>query len=213
MTAEFVRKVLAEHPGAACFTCSFQAEDVVLLDILRREREGIPVLFLDTGYHFPETLAYRDELARAWGLNLVNVRPVLSLEGHEARHGRLYETHKDLCCKLRKVEPLLAALEGFDVWFTGLRREQSPTRAGLEAVEEHFLPSGKALAKASPLAAWTAKEVWNYLRTHGIGYLPQYDRGYTSIGCEPCTSVPPDPDNPRSGRWAGQKLECGIHTF
>jgi phosphoadenosine phosphosulfate reductase len=114
---------------------------------------------------------------------------------------------------LRKVKPLLHALEGFEIWFTGLRREQSPTRAELALVETHILPSGKSLVKANPLAFWTEKEVWNYLRVNEINYLPLYDRGYTSIGCEPCTSLPIDPDNPRSGRWAGQKLECGIHTF
>jgi phosphoadenosine phosphosulfate reductase len=109
------------------------------------------------------------------------------------------------------VGPLFAALEDYDVWFTGLRREQSPSRANLQPVEDFRLPSGKVLHKISPLAAWTNKDVWAYAKAHDIPLLPLYDRGYTSIGCEPCTSPPLDPENLRSGRWQGRKLECGIH--
>jgi phosphoadenosine phosphosulfate reductase len=109
------------------------------------------------------------------------------------------------------VEPLFAALEGYDVWFTALRRDQSPSRKNLQVAADFQLPGGKALRKVSPLADWTAADVWAYLKKNDIPVLPLYDQGYTSIGCEPCTSLPFDPDNPRSGRWAGQKLECGIH--
>jgi phosphoadenosine phosphosulfate reductase len=109
------------------------------------------------------------------------------------------------------VGPLFSALEGYDAWFTGLRREQSPSRATLEPVEDFRLPSGQHLAKISPLAMWTTKEVWAYAVAHDIPLLPLYDAGFSSIGCEPCTTVPLDPLNPRSGRWGGQKLECGIH--
>jgi phosphoadenosine phosphosulfate reductase len=152
-------------------------------------------------------------MAHQWQLTLVNVQPALSIEEHEVRYGKLYEKRPDQCCKLRKVEPLLRALEDYEVWFTGLRREQSPTRANLAPVESHTLPSGKSLVKVSPLAVWTSKEVWSYLRVNEIGHLPLYDRGYPSIGCEPCTTLPIEAGNPRSGRWSGQKLECGIHTF
>ncbi len=210
--AELIRSVL-ERDGKPCFTCSFQAEDVAVLDMLRRVRPDIPVLFLETGYHFAETYSYRDRLTKNWGLNLVNVMPALSLEAHEAENGKLYEREPDRCCKLRKVEPLLAALGDYEIWFTGLRREQSPTRANLQQIETHTLPGGKALVKASPLAFWNWKEVWSYLKVNEIEYLPLYDQGYLSIGCQPCTRLPVDADNPRSGRWAGQKLECGIHTF
>jgi phosphoadenosine phosphosulfate reductase len=213
MSEDFIRKVFEQYKGSPCLTCSFQVEDVVVLDMLRKVRPDIPVLFLDTGYHFSETYEYRDKLARQWQLNLVNIQPAQSLEEHETKHGKLYVGQRDLCCELRKVKPLLHALEGFEIWFTGLRREQSPTRSNLATVESHALPSGKSLIKVSPLAFWTSKEIWNYLRVNEIDYLPLYDRGYTSIGCEHCTSLPIDPDNPRSGRWAGQKLECGIHTF
>ena len=213
MTEDLIREVLEQNSGPACLTCSFQAEDMVVLDMLRKVRPNIPVLFLDTGYHFRETYEYRDRMTRDWKLNLVNLEPELTVAEQEGQFGILYTNHPDQCCKMRKVEPLLRGLADYDVWFTGLRREQSPTRAKLEPVEEHRLPSGKALVKVSPLARWTWKEVWSYLRVNEIEYLPLYDQGYPSIGCQPCTALPADPANLRSGRWGGQKLECGIHTF
>jgi phosphoadenosine phosphosulfate reductase len=196
--------------GAACFTCSFQAEDVVVLDHLRRVDPQVPVLFLDTGYHFVETTAYRDLLAGLWKLNLINLTPRLSVEEQEREFGQLYVSAPDRCCGIRKVEPLFAALEGYEVWFTGLRREQSPTRALLQPFGTHTLASGKTLHKVAPLFDWTWSDVWAYLATKEIPHLPLYDRGYTSIGCEPCTALPSGADL-RSGRWGGRKLECGIH--
>ena len=210
---DMIREVLERNTGRPCLTCSFQAEDMIVLDMLRQLHPDIPVLFLDTGYHFPETYEYRDHMTRRWGINLVIVIPEISRQEQEARHGLLCQTHPDQCCKLRKVEPLLRALAEYEIWFTGLRREQSPTRANLEQVETHKLPSGKELTKVSPLARWTWKDVWSYLRANEIEYLPLYNRGYPSIGCEPCTALPSDAGNLRSGRWGGQKLECGIHTF
>ena len=190
--------------AAPCITCSFQAEDVVLVDLIRRLRPAIPVLFLETFHHFAETLAYRDEMATRWQLNLVN------LKAPEPQVG-LWQTSTTDCCARHKVGPLFAALDGYDTWFTGLRREQSPSRANLAVVEAFRLPTGKMLSKISPLAAWTTRDVWQYAREHDIPLLPLYDAGFSSIGCEPCTTVPLDPLNPRSGRWGGQKLECGIH--
>ncbi len=213
MPENLIREVLEGHTGRACLTCSFQAEDMIVLHMLRKSRPDIPVLFLETGYHFRETYEYRDRMSREWQLNLVNVEPLESIEEHEARNGRLYQAHPDRCCKVRKVEPLLRALAGYEIWFTGLRREQSPTRANLAQVEKHKLPGGKELIKVSPLASWTWKDVWSYVRANDIEYLPLYDRGYPSIGCEPCTALPSDAGNLRSGRWGGRKLECGIHTF
>jgi phosphoadenosine phosphosulfate reductase len=199
--------------GNACFTCSFQLEDVVLLHLLRQRRADIPVLFLETGYHFAATYAYRDQLTRDWSLNLQNLAAAKSVAEQEAAFGQLYASEPARCCQLRKVEPLFAGLESFDVWFTGLRREQSPTRAKLEVFETAKLASGREIAKVSPLAHWTWKEVWQYARANGIPVLSLYDEGYTSIGCEPCTAKPSSDDNLRSGRWGGKKLECGIHTF
>ncbi len=190
---------------APCLTCSFQAEDVVVLHMLRELRPDIPVLFLDTVHHFAQTYEYRDELARLWQLRVVNLRAEVPAPG-------LWQTSTDECCARHKVGPLFAALESYDTWFTGLRREQSPSRARLEEIEPFSLPSGKVIQKISPLARWSTKEVWDYAKAHEIPLLPLYDVGYTSIGCEPCTSLPLDPSNPRSGRWQGQKLECGIHV-
>jgi len=211
---EAVDRALAGQSAlTACVTCSFQAEDVIVLDLLRQRIPAIPVLFLETGYHFAETCEFRDRIARDWHLNLVNVMPKKTVKEQEGEFGILYDSQPAKCCQLRKVEPLMEALEPFRVWFTGLRREQSPTRGGLQKVETHRLPSGRDILKVSPLADWTWARVWEYTGRNRLSYLPQYDRGYASIGCEPCTAVPHDRTNLRSGRWGGKKLECGIHTF
>jgi len=207
-----IDRSLAENKGAPCITCSFQAEDMIVVDLLRKRLPKIPVLFLDTGYHFSETYAYRDRMTKAWDLNLQNLAAKQSVAEQEAQFGILNQTDPGRCCQLRKVEPLFSALENYDVWFTGLRREQSPTRKNLKVVEHHQLPSGKMLLKVSPLAAWTWDQVWNYTSEHAIEHLPLYDFGYPSIGCEPCTAIPAAGADARSGRWGGRKLECGIHT-
>lgn len=206
--------LLADHPDArVCLTCSFQAEDMIVLDLLRKRLPNVPVLFLETGYHFAATYEYRDQVTKEWSLNLVNVLPKKSVRQQESEFGILYREEPTKCCQFRKVDPLMESLEPYELWFTGLRREQSPTRKNLNQVEQHRLPSGKSLLKVSPLADWTWTQVWEYTGKHGLSYLPQYDQGYASIGCEPCTAIPEDPANPRSGRWSGKKLECGIHTF
>lgn len=208
-----IDSVLQHDAGRSCITCSFQAEDMIVLDLLRRRMPAIPVLFLDTGYHFAETYAYRDRMTAAWELNVINLRPTTSVEEQEHDLGLLYMVDPTRCCQLRKVAPLMGVLENFEIWFTGLRREQSPTRANLKKVEQHRLPSGKEILKISPLAEWQWSEVLSYTQEHQIERLPLYDLGYSSIGCEPCTSLPTNPGDPRSGRWSGKKLECGIHTF
>jgi len=193
-----------EAGGLPCVTSSFQAECVVLVHMLQRVRPGLPVLFLDTFHHFAETYAYRDEITARWNLNLINLRADQPQVG-------LWQESTQACCGRHKVEPLFRALQDYDVWFTGLRRDQSPSRANLQELEPFALPTGKTLRKVSPLASWTTKDVWTYAKQHDIPLLPLYADGYTSIGCQPCTSLPLDPANDRSGRWAGQKLECGIH--
>jgi phosphoadenosine phosphosulfate reductase len=187
-----------------CITSSFQAECVVLTHMLLKSAPDIPVLFLDTVHHFAETYTYRDEIADRWKLNLINLRAAEPQPG-------LWRESTDRCCAVHKVGPLFAALERYDVWFTALRREQSPSRANLQEVEPFRLPSGAIIERVSPLASWTTRDVWTYAKEHSIPLMPLYEAGYTSIGCEPCTSPPLDPTNPRSGRWQGQKLECGIH--
>lgn len=194
-----------ERAQAPCITCSFQVGGLVVLHLLRQIRPGIPVLFLDTVHHFGETYAFRDEIAQLWNLTLITLRAAEQAQG-------LWQTSTEACCARHKIEPLFEALEAYDVWFTGLRRDQSTSRTRLLEAERFSLPSGKSLTKVNPLAAWTTQEVWAYARRHDIPQLPLYEAGYTSIGCEPCTRRPLDPSKPRSGRWEGRKLECGIHV-
>ncbi len=208
---DLVYDVLTNSPGEPCVTSSFQTECMVLVHMVTRRRPDIPVLFLDTGYHFAKTYEYRDHMAARFNLNLINLRSAKSVAQQESEFGILYQSAPDRCCGMRKVEPLFSGLANYDVWFTALRRDQSPTRANLREKGDFLLPNGKAMLKVSPLADWTARDVWAYLKHHDIPALPLYDQGYTSIGCQPCTSLPLDPDNPRSGRWSGRKLECGIH--
>jgi phosphoadenosine phosphosulfate reductase len=201
---EVIDRAFAEAQ-VPCITSSFQAECVVLTHMLLQRRPDLPVLFLDTFHHFPQTLAYRDELSAKWGLRLINLQSAKPDVGLWQREG------VDACCKRHKVEPLFSALETYDTWFTALRRDQSPSRANLQENEPFRLPSGKEIRRVAPIASWTARDVWRYAKAHDIPLLPLYDLGYTSIGCEPCTQLPGDPNNARSGRWGGQKLECGIH--
>lgn len=208
--SRFLRHCLDGAEGV-CVTSSFQAEDVVLLHLVRDFLPRVPVLFLETGYHFPETLAYRDRVAAGWDLNLINIVPQLTVADQESQFGILHQTAPDRCCALRKVGPLFEALESYQVWVTGLRRQQSRSRAHLQLDENFQLPTGATLRKLNPLAEWSTHDLWEYASHHAIPLLPLYDLGYTSIGCAPCTSLPSDPADPRSGRWAGQKLECGIH--
>jgi phosphoadenosine phosphosulfate reductase len=211
---ELVRTALArEIQGTAdvCLTCSFQAEDVLLAKLAIELDANLPILFLDTGYHFKETYAYRDRIAEEWQLNLINLLPEHSVSEQQAEHGLLYESAPDRCCRLRKVEPLFKAVAAYRVWITGLRREQAKSRTALEEAALFTLPGGRQVLKLAPLAAWSARDVWYACEQLSIPLLPLYERGYSSIGCEPCTTLPLNPDDPRSGRWAGRKVECGSH--
>lgn len=208
---ELVAQELAGAAGDIVVTNSFQAEDMVLLHMVREILPEVPVVFLDTGYHFAEVYEYRDRMAAEWHMNLINLLPETTVAEQESLFGILNQSDPGKCCGMRKVKPLFASLEGYGMWFTGLRREQAKSRAALSEVDDFTLPTGKKIRKISPLTEWSAKDVWTYAADHGIPLLSLYDKGYTSIGCEPCTSIPLDPNDPRSGRWGGQKLECGIH--
>jgi len=211
---EQVRNMLAREitdKQDVCLTCSFQAEDVLLTKLAIELDRQIPILFLDTGYHFAETYSYRDRIANDWGLNLINLLPEKTVPEQELEHGLLYRSAPDQCCKLRKVQPLFKAVAEYRVWLTGLRREQARSRAALEESSLFTLPGGKQILKLAPLAEWTTRDVWYACEQLSIPLLSLYERGYSSIGCEPCTTLPLDPNDPRSGRWAGRKVECGIH--
>ena len=197
---------LETFPGKTALTVSFGGGGVVLAHIVSRVDRSVPVFFLDTGFHFPETLAFKDRFVARYGLNLVELHP-------HTDPGPLYKTDPDRCCWIRKVEPLERALGGFDVWLSAVRRDQSETRAETEVLEYHEL-DGRPLLKAFPLAHWTREDVRGYIREHGIPAHPLLDQGYTSIGCWPCTRRTAPGEAERAGRWSGTaKTECGLHTF
>jgi len=191
-------------------TSSFQTQSAALLHMLSRVRPDLPVIFLDTGYHFPETLAYRDRLAAQFGLTLRIVRPAASPAEIARQHGdALYRRDPDLCCYINKVEPMRRALADLDAWISGIRRDQTPDRAAIRTVEA--LPDGRL--KINPLAAWTREDVWRYIHAHDLPAHPLFSQGYLSVGCAPCTSPVVGDQNERAGRWAGTgKTECGLHT-
>jgi phosphoadenosine phosphosulfate reductase len=191
-------------------TSNFGAEGVVVIDKLARIAPQTPIIYLDTGYQFAETDQLKEKLRERYSLNIIEHRAALSVDQQNVIHGeRLYERDPDLCCRIRKVEPLRKALSGYDAWIAALRRDQSPTRANIGVIEWN---SRHNLIKVNPLAAWTHRNVWDYLVRNGIPYNPLYDDGYTSIGCAPCTRRVVSGAHERSGRWDGEKkVECGIH--
>lgn len=198
------------HPRIA-LACSFQAEDMVILDMMARLRPGARVFYLDTGLLFAETYAMRDLVARRYDIRLERFSPELSVARQAVEHGpNLWARDPNRCCTLRKVEPLRRALSGLDAWVTGIRRDQTPQRrsAGVVEWDARF-----GLVKINPLARWTADDVWRYIRSRGVPYNPLHDQGFPSIGCIPCTAPVPEGGDARSGRWPGfEKTECGLHA-
>lgn len=190
--------------------CSFQAEDCCLVDMLAALRPGSRVFYLDTGFHFPETLQTRDAVAARYDIELIQILPRLTPEQRAAEQGEaLWVRDPDACCGIRKVEPLGRFLSRQRAWITGIRREQAPTRRTARLVE---WDARFELIKFNPLAAWTAQDVWRYLREHDVPYNPLHDAGYPSIGCTHCTRAVAPGEAPRAGRWAGfAKTECGLH--
>jgi phosphoadenosine phosphosulfate reductase len=185
-------------------------QDGVLPHLASRFAPKADVLFLDTGYHFAETIATRDEVARRYEVTIRDVRPVRTVAEQDAAYGaRLYERDPSACCALRKTAPLDAALGDYDAWITGVRRVDAPTRTNTPVVA---YDDKRGLVKINPLAAWTDEDVENYLFAHEVIVNPLLRQGFPSIGCAPCTRAVAPGDDPRSGRWAGfDKTECGIH--
>lgn len=194
-------------------TSSFGPESGVLLSLIGKVAPETPVLFLETGFHFPETLEYKKQLTALFGLE-----NVVDLRADQAKReklmadnaGKPYEANPDLCCQINKVEPLDAALKGYTAWMSGIRRHQTDHRKSIRIVEEYE----GGVYKISPLANMTSRDAWWYLKERNVPVHPLYEKGYMSIGCWPCTRPIQDGDDERSGRWAGKsKKECGIHTF
>jgi len=191
-------------------TSSFQTQSVALLHLISVVRPDIPVIFLDTGYHFPETLAYRDQLVERFGLTLRVVSSAMNRTDFIRQYGdALYRRDPDLCCHINKVEPMQRALEDLDAWITGIRRDQTANRAAAQTIEQ--LPDGRI--KVNPLLGWTRRDLWAYIKIHNLPEHPLFTKGYLSIGCAPCTSPVMTGQDERAGRWAGTtKCECGLHT-
>ena len=193
---------------------AFGKSGMAILHMVKETCPELPVYFLDTGFHFAETLAYFDDLKSRWKLNLIAKKPrVFGVEFTEKFGDKLYETDPDRCCHRNKVEPfreLFGDGGQYQGWIAGVRRDQSSTRAGAESIE---LMEGN-LIKVQPMAFWTKAEVERYLEEHDVPLHPLFAKGYPSIGCEPCTRPATDPNDERSGRWAQKaKTECGLHTF
>jgi phosphoadenosine phosphosulfate reductase len=196
------------HVREAAVACSMA--DAVLPHVVSQSLPSVDVLFLDTGYHFLETRITRDEVARSLDVTVVDVFPEQTVAEQDAQYGaKLHERDPGLCCQLRKVAPLKQALSGYEVWFTGVRRDEAPTRTNTPLVqwdERH------GLVKVNPLAAWDFDELVGYAGQNGVPLNLLLTNGYPSIGCEPCTKPVAAGEDPRSGRWAGlAKTECGIH--
>lgn len=185
-------------------------QDAVLVDLAAKAKPGVDVLFLETGYHFAETLGTRDAVAQIHGVNVVNATPEQTVAEQDASEGKdLFNSDPARCCHLRKVLPLRNTLAGYEAWVTGVRRVEAPTRANTPVVT---WDERNGLVKINPLAAWSDEDMNTYIDEHGVLVNPLVPAGYPSIGCAPCTAKPAPGDDPRSGRWAGtSKTECGLH--
>ena len=199
----------AHHEFGSRLALTSSLADTVMIHLAEQVAPGIDVIFLDTGYHFVETIGTRDAVQAVHNVNLLSITPVQSVAEQDATYGKdLFARNPDQCCALRKVQPLNAALEGYSAWATGLRRADSPARANTPIVS--WDPK-RNLVKIAPIARWSDDDVANYIEANSLMVNPLLDDGYTSVGCEPCT-LPSNGGDARSGRWAGlAKTECGIH--
>jgi phosphoadenosine phosphosulfate reductase len=207
--AEVVRWAARTFGDRLCITSSMT--DAVIVDLASREVPGIDVLFLDTGYHFAETIGTRDAVSVVYPVNVINVTPSTTVEEQDAELGpKLYARNPDLCCYLRKVIPLEQSLEPYDAWITGVRREETGARTDTKVVQ---WDARRQMVKVNPIVEWTQEDVDDYITKNGVLVNPLVYDGYPSIGCRTCTARVKPGEDPRSGRWAGTaKTECGIHT-
>jgi phosphoadenosine phosphosulfate reductase len=205
---EVIRWAAATFGDRICLTSSMS--DAGLIHLVSKVKPGIDVLFVDTGYHFAETIGTRDAVEAVYPVNVINVEPTRTVEEQDRDLGpRLYGRNPDLCCHLRKVEPLGRALEGYMAWFSGIRRDETASRRNRRVVE---WDRKREMVKVNPILTWTEEDVDNYINDNGVLVNPLNYDGYPSIGCAPCTSRVAPGEDPRSGRWAGLgKNECGIH--
>jgi phosphoadenosine phosphosulfate reductase len=208
--AEVLAWAAAEFAPRVGFATGLGAEGCVLVHHIGTARLPIDVFTIDTGVLFPETLQLRHRLEQAYCLAIRRVQPSLSLAAQAESHGpALWERDPDRCCAIRKIQPLDAERANLDAWITAIRRDQTRERARAAVVERD---RASGLVKVNPLVGWTHEQVWAFIRTQGVPYHPLHDRGYPSIGCEPCTTAVAEGEDPRAGRWRGrEKTECGLH--
>lgn len=205
---QYIERYRAE--GKKLFiTSSFQTHSIPLLHVISQIDKEIPVLFINTGFHFPETLTFRDQVAAQLGLKLVDVQSLVSRHQQRDAHGHFYFTSDpDTCCFMNKTQPLTPFLMAYDVWINGVRADQNANRRSMK-VEQ---PAPHGVTRFHPILDWTSKMIYEYAKAHGLPRHPLEDKGYFSVGCEPCTRKM-DLDNERGGRWFGmKKTECGLHT-
>lgn len=207
---EILKWALEEYHPDITLSCSFGAEDVVLVDMIARIKPGSRVFSLDTGFLFPETHDLIRRIKEKYPIALAVYTSDMSIAEMEKRHGKeLYDRDPELCCQIRKVQPLQKALSGLKAWITGIRRDQAPTRANTQKVE---FDRKFGLVKINPLADWTSERVWAYIKENQVPYNILHDQNYPSIGCAPCTRPVKPGEDPRAGRWADkEKTECGLH--
>jgi phosphoadenosine phosphosulfate reductase len=222
---EFAERGAAELGGASAadllswtdenfggnYVVASNMQDAVLVDLAAKVRPGVDVLFLDTGYHFVETIGTRDAVEAVYDINVVNVTPENTVAKQDELFGKdLFAREPNECCRMRKVEPLSKALRGYTAWVTGIRRVEAPTRANAPLIS---WDKAFGLVKINPLAAWTDEDMQSYIDANDVLVNPLVFEGYPSIGCAPCTAKPAEGTDPRSGRWVGQsKTECGLHA-
>jgi phosphoadenosine phosphosulfate reductase len=201
----------ADEQFSGDYVVASNMQDAVLVDMAAKVRPGVDVLFLDTGYHFAETIGTRDAVSEVYDINVVNVTPEQTVPQQDALLGKnLFERNPNECCRLRKVVPLTKALSGYSAWVTGIRRVEAPTRANAPLIS---FDKAFGLVKINPIAAWTDEDMQAYIDANGVLVNPLVFDGYPSIGCAPCTAKPIEGADPRSGRWQGTgKIECGLHS-
>lgn len=214
--ADAVAWAVEQFGEQVAVSSSFGADSAVMLHLAVTVRPDIKIITVDTGFLFPETIQFRDELARRLKLNLLIYRPALSKEDFLSIHGQMWRSNPDACCAFNKREPFDRAKKelGLRCWMTGIRREQAPARKVTPILGRDYM----GLVKVCPIASWTARDVHDYLVRHNLPYHPLREQGYLSIGCRPeegyCTVKVEAGADPRSGRWAGlDKTECGLHTY
>jgi len=209
---EVLSWALSTFGDSLAISTSFQKEGMVLIDIASRAKKNFRLFTLDTEFLFPETYNLMDQVEQKYGITIERVYPLLSPEEQERVHGAaLWQRNPDQCCNLRKVEPLRRKLGELQAWITSIRRDQTPARASAGKIEwdQKF-----GLAKINPIADWSSKQVWQYIREHDVPYNELHERNYPSIGCTHCTRAVRPGENPRAGRWAGlAKTECGLHVI